>query len=85
MSNKAKSSQKSNKKSLRADLEGKLTETLKLFTEKAGDKKYKKTIKKAGKSLTAKILKDRSVKARTKKISIKTRKTEPAPAAVSEG
>ena len=45
-------SQKSLKKTLLRQIEGKLTESLKDYPKKISEKKYKKTIRKAGKILT---------------------------------
>jgi hypothetical protein len=48
-------SQKSLKKTLLVQIEGKLTETLMEFPKKFSEKKYRKTIRKAGKILTNSI------------------------------
>jgi len=45
-------SQKSLKKTLLSQIEGKLTESLKDYPKKISEKKYRKTIRKAGKILT---------------------------------
>jgi hypothetical protein len=56
MAKKVKStSQKSLKKTLLRQIEGKLTESLLDFPKKGSDKKYRKTIHKAGKLLTNSI------------------------------
>jgi hypothetical protein len=56
MAKKIKStSQKSLKKTLLSQIEGKLTKSLKEFPKKISEKKYRKTIHKAGKLLTNSI------------------------------
>jgi hypothetical protein len=75
MPSKVKLSKKAVKKLLRNELEGKLTETLRLFTENTATKKYRKAIKKAGKVLSAKIHRERKAKNNTKKIKIHKEKS----------
>ncbi|HEY1870618.1 MAG TPA: hypothetical protein VGG71_06130 [Chitinophagaceae bacterium] len=62
MSKKAKNKKPSVKKTLSIDIELKLKEVLSLFTKKPDDKKYNGVIRKAGKLIIKKVLKDPNAK-----------------------
>ena len=78
-------SQKSLKKTLLSQIEGKLTESLKDYPKKISEKKYRKTIRKAGKILTN-LIALHPVKATSKNDKKKTdkKKTEAKPEAKAE-
>jgi hypothetical protein len=62
MSKKTKNKKKEVKKSLSTDIELKLKEILGSFTPKPEAKKYRSVIRKAGKLITRKVLKDPNAK-----------------------
>jgi len=69
-------SQKSIKKNLLDQVEGRLTESLMDFPRKTSEKKFRKTIRKAGKILTNSLA-TKPVTASTKTKEKKTKKKEP--------
>lgn len=84
MSKKKKRVQKSLKKTLLKQVEGKLVESLVDFPKKFGEKKYKRTIHKAGKILTKSIaVKPIKSVSKTETKKSKEKKTEPQVEAVS--